>query len=80
MFALFVMLISVVAVIVASMMLIHTTSAESRRQIEFSTKIEAITAITFHSKTSVPQENQKKQTTRLAKKSKIYLNNDKLIF
>jgi hypothetical protein len=75
MFALSVTLISVVAVIVASTTLILTTSAESRRQREFSKKIEALTAITSHSRTAVSQENQKKQTIRRVKSSKIFLNN-----
>jgi hypothetical protein len=80
MFALSVTLISVVVVIVASTMLIHTTSAESHKQIECWTKIEAITAITFRLKTSVPQGNQKKQTTQLVKNSKIFLSNHKIIY
>ena len=61
--------------IAVSTMWILTTSAGNHRRREFSIKIGAITASTSPSMTAVLQGNQEKQTTWLAKNSKIFLKN-----
>ena len=66
--------------IAVSTMWILTTSAGNHRRREFSIKIGAITASTSPSMTAVLQGNQEKQTTWLAKNSKIFLKNSNLSY